>query len=44
MEFWRTVMYIVWSLVGVLTIGLSIYGVMFYRSFYKSLFKNDNNE
>jgi hypothetical protein len=41
MEILKAIVWIIWGLVGLMSIGLGLYGFIFYRNFYKDFLKND---
>jgi hypothetical protein len=43
MEFWRTAAYVVWTLVGIMSIGMTVIGGLWYRKWFKKMFEWDKD-
>ena len=44
METIRTIMYVIWSIVGLMSIALTVWSMMFYKNFYKFMFTPSKKE
>jgi hypothetical protein len=44
MEILKIIVLVIWGLVGLMAIGTTIFGMIFYTQFYKGIFNKDETE